>query len=156
MATYQNQNQFQQTPLLGQVDLTVNPSIISAKVYGSSSSTKLQAGQAVKLVDQAGAEIIVDEAALGDIAIGIIPYNPRKSLYVAGDTVEVATRGSVVYLETSAAIARGAKVALDPSGPTIATRSSTYSRVGIVLDKPAAANVLARVLIDPADQNGVI
>lgn len=155
MSTYQNQNQFAQTPVLGQVDMTVNPNIKSVKIDPASTSVKLQVGQAMKLVDTAGVEIIVDEAAITDQAYGVIIYNPRKNLYAAGDTVELACRGSVVYLEASAAIARGARVQNTPTGPTVSTLTAyaVNCQIGISLDKPAAAATLTRVEIDPKDPN---
>ena len=157
MSTFQNQNQFAQTPLLGMLDMTVNPAIMSVKINPASTAAVLQSGQGFKIVDIAGTEIIVDQiTAATDVVFGVSIYNPRKNLYVAGDTIEIATRGSVIYLETSAAIARGANVQMDYTGPTVATRASTNYRIGKCLDKPAAANVLARILIDPATDTGLI
>lgn len=156
MALTQNQNQFAQTPVLGQVDMLVNPSIISVKIDPDSVATKLQVGQGFKLVDVAGPEIIVDQVDdEEDVVFGVAIYNPRKQLYAAGDTIEVAIGGSVVYLETSAAVARGAKVELDPSGPTVATLTDFPDdcQVGIALDKASASGQLIRVLIQPLDGN---
>lgn len=155
MSTFQNSNQFAQTPVLGQVDMTVNPNIKSAKIDPASTSTKLQAGQFVKLVDVAGTEIIVDECAVTAKAYGVIIYNPRKNIYAAGDTVEIACEGSVVYLEASAAIARGAKVQNTPAGPTVQTLTSlaTNCMVGICLDKPTAGATLTRIEVGPQDPN---
>ena len=157
MSTFQNQNQFAQTPLLGQVDMIAGPNnVLSVRIDPASVATQaqLQAGSPMKIVDTVGTDIIVDAAAITDLSLGVIVYNPRKNLYAAGDVVEVAARGSVVYLETSAAIARGANVQAATATGLIATRASTNFRVGKVLDKPAAANVLARVLIDPASDTG--
>lgn len=155
MSTFQNQNQFRQTPVLGQVDATVNPNIKSVKIDPASVSTHLQVGQALKLVDTAGTEIIVDEAAVTDKCYGVIVYNPRKNVYAAGDTVEVACRGSVLYLEASAAIARGARVQNAPAGPTVSTLTSygTNCMIGITLDKPTGSGQLTRIEIDPQDAN---
>jgi len=152
MATFQNQNQFSQTPLLGQVDMTVGSTIITGKIDPASEATKLQAGQVMKLVDVAGSEIIVDVCtdSIDDLPFGVIPYNPRKSLYAAGDTVELALRGTVIYLEPSAAVARGAFVTNDPAGPTVATQGFDTPQLGIMLDKPTAAGRLSRVMIEPA------
>lgn len=156
MSLTQNQNQFVQTALLGQVTMAPNPSILPAKIYISSVATKLQAGQGVALVNQAGAEITVDQATdTTTECFGVIIYNPRKNTYSAGDTIEVALNGSVVYMETSAAIARGAKVMLDPSGPTVSTLTGlpTNAMLGICLDKPTASGQLARILLRAADPN---
>ncbi len=159
MATYQNSNQFAPTPVLGQVDLLAGTAnIISAQIDPASVATaaQLTAGSPVKIVDVAGGPIIVDTAAITETATGVIVYNPRKSQYVAGDIVEVAMKGTVVYLETSAAVARGANVQAASATGLVATRASTNHRLGKMLDKPGAANVLARVLIDPASDTGLI
>ncbi len=156
MSLVQNQNQFAQTALLGQVTMTPSPAIIPVKIYIGSVATKLQAGQAVKLVDQAGPEIQVDEVDNDStLPFGVIVYNPRKNTYSAGDTVEIALEGSVIYLETSAAIARGAKVQIDPTGPTVSTLVDypNNCQLGICLDKPTGSGQLARILVKPLDGN---
>jgi hypothetical protein len=152
VSTYQNQNQFAQTPLLGQVDLIAGPNnVISVQIDPASTATaaQLTAGSPMKIVDVAGSQIIVDTAAITDVAIGAILYNPRKQLYVAGDTVEIGCAGTVVYLETSAAIARGAAVQAATATGLIATRTGANASLGKMIDKPGAANVLARVRIAP-------
>lgn len=157
MATFQNQNQFAQTPLLGQIDLGAGPNnVISARIDPASTATaaQLQAGVAFKIVDVQANDIVIDVAAITESAFGVIVYNPRKNQYAVGDIVELACRGSVVYMETSAAIARGANVQAATATGLIATRATTNHRVGKMLDKPTAANVLARVLIDPASDTG--
>jgi len=149
MATYQNQNQFKPTQLLGQQDLTVNNNIITCRIYASSVATVLTAGQAMKLVDQAGGVPVVDVAAITDLPFGVIVHNTRKDTYVAGDYVDVAAEGSYIYLETSAAIARDASVQNAVAGPLIATQTSTNSTLGIAVDKATAANQLIRIKIAP-------
>ena len=151
MSTYLNQNQFAPTPVLGQVDFTVSPNIKSVKINPASVATVLQTGQAFKIVDVAGPEIIVDVATIGEKAYGVAIYNPKKNIFVAGQTIELGCVGTVVYLEASAAIARGVTVALDPTGPTVATLSSpsTQAEIGECLDKPTGAAQLCRVEIRP-------
>ncbi len=155
MSTFQNQNQFTQTPVLGMVDMTVNPAIISVKIDPASVSTVLQSGQGFKIKDVAANEIIVDVVANAtEEVFGVSIYNPRKNLYNPGDTIELALSGSVVYLEASAAIARGAKVQLTPATPSVQTLvAGTNAQLGISLDKPAAAATLCRILIKPLDIN---
>lgn len=159
MSTFQNQNQFAQTPLLGQVDLISGPNnIFSARIDPASTATQaqLQAGCAMRIVDIQGNEIIVDTCAITALADGVIIYNPRKNQYAAGDVLELAGEGSVVYMETSAAIARGARVQAASATSLIATRASTNYSIGKCLDKPTAANVLARVRISPATDTGTV
>ena len=149
MSTFQNQNQFAQTPVLGEVDLTKSYNVKSVKINPASVATVLQAGQVFKIVDIAGPEIIVDQCtALTDTPFGVAIYSPKKNVFVAGQTIEVACDGTVVYLESSAAAARGASVQLDSTGPTVATLvSPTNGKVGFLLDKPTAAGQLVRVEI---------
>ncbi len=158
MSTYQNQNQFAQTPLLGQVDLIAGPNnVISCQIDPASTATaaQLTAGSPMKIVDVAGTQIIVDTAAITDVATGVIIYNPRKNIYVAGDTIELGCSGTVVYLETSAAIARGVAVQAATADGLVATRTgASNAGLGIMIDKPAAANVLARVQIRPTTASG--
>lgn len=154
MSLVQNQNQFAQTALLGQVTLAPSPAIIPVKIYIGSVATKLQAGQAVKIVNQAGPEIQVDEVDNDSTeAFGVIIYNPRKNTYVAGDTVELACSGSVITLQSSAAIARGANVSQTAASagndPLITTSVATNFVLGQALEKAAGANALIRVLVNP-------
>lgn len=150
MSTFQNQNQFIQTPVLGQVDLTYSTNIKPVKINPASVATILQAGQSFKLVDVAGPEIIVDACtALTDTPYGVAVYNAKKSLFFAGQSIELACAGTVMYLEASAAAARGASVQLDPTGPTVSTLvSPTNAKIGQFLDKPASAATLVRVQIE--------
>lgn len=151
MSTFLNQNQFTQTPVLGQVDFTVSPNIKSVKINPNTVATVLQSGQAFKIVDVAGPEIIVDVAAVTEVAYGVAIYNPKKNLYTAGQTIELGCAGTVIYLEASEAIARGASVSNDPTGPTVATvNPATEATLGECLDKPTAAATLARIEIRPA------
>lgn len=151
----QNLNQRTQTPMIGQLDQHVNNNVVASRIYASSTATVLVAGQAVKLVDQVGEIPVVDVAAVTDKIWGVICHTTKGDTFVKGDVVDVARRGSVMYMQASAAIARGAKVQLDPTGPTVATLTSlaTNCSIGICWDKPAAANAMCRVEIDPESAN---
>jgi len=153
MAVYQNQNQFSQTPVLGQVSFEVNPNIKAVKISPDSVSTKLQAGQAVRLIAGVSSEVLVD-VPTSDTAgpvYGVIIYNPKKNLYSPGDTVEIACAGSVLYLESSAAINRGAKVSTTYAGPTVVTNATSGKQItGIALDQSSDAGQLIRVEVTPS------
>ena len=153
MATYQNLNQFKPTSLLGGLSFVNNPNVKSVKIDPASTATKLQAGTPVKLVDKTSSEVLVDAcSAATDPVYGVIIFNAKKGTYSAGQTVEIACKGTVIFLESSAAIARGARVssAVTPTAPTVVTNTtSTNARVGQCLDKCAAANVLVRIEVDP-------
>mgnify|MGYP000863056597 FL=1 len=152
-ATVLNQNQFGLTPVLGSLVQGLPSNVKSVRINPASTATIIVAGQAVKLSDVAGAEIMVDvvASATADAVYGVILFNPKKNTYVKGDLVEIACEGSVVWLETTAAIARGAKVATDYTGPTVATdTTSTHQITGVCLSKPTATGQLAAIEIKPS------
>jgi len=148
-----NQNQFAQTPILGQAASVENPAVFPVRLNPSSTAV-LQAGSAVKLIAGTSNEYLVD-ATTGPTdgpVFGIIAYNMRKNLYAAGDSAEVFGEGSVVFLESSAAITRGAKVAstaaTSGNDPTVATAvNSTDYITGYALDSAAGAGALIRVMV---------
>lgn len=160
----QNQNQFAQTPILGQLTMIPNANVFSVRLNPSSTAV-LQAGSAVKLIagSAIGNEILVD-ACTGPTdgpVYGVIIYNMRKSLYAAGDVAEVAGPNSVVILEASAAVARGDKVTTtaatagnDPRVATVSVPSTQYV-TGVALDPASGAGALIRVQIAPSFNLGV-
>lgn len=153
----QNLNQFKQTPLVGQPDLTVNQNIVPARILATSTGgALLVAGNGFKLSDTAGPVPIVDLIADATEQIwGVAIHNMKRDTFVAGDYLDLALVGSTVWMQTSAAIARGAKVQLDPTGPTIATLTNKPNNcsIGYTIDKPTAANALCRVYLNPQDGN---
>lgn len=151
-----NQNQFAQTPVLGQVTMLPNTNIIPARILPSSSSV-ITAGSAVKLVAGAAKEILVDAVSgpTDGPVFGVVCYNMRKNSYSGGDVVEVAGAGSIIIMESSAAIERAAKVtataatsSADPTVATVGTPSTQYV-TGVALDK-AASGALFRVQVTPS------
>lgn len=142
-----NQNQFLLAPQLGAVYQGSAPNTKSVRLNPSSVATVIVPGQAVKLIDSTAKEIVVDVISAGDVPYGVIQYNPKKSTYVKGDVIEIGCVGNVVWMETSAAIVRGARVVIDPTGPTIAT--ATAESVGVALEKASATGALIPVEIDP-------
>ncbi len=157
-----NQNQFAQTPVLGQVSMVVNPDIVPARINPSSSAV-FQAGSAVKLISGTANEILVD-ACTGPTdgpVFGVIVYNLRKNLLSAGDVASVACGGSYVFLEASAAITRGDKVTAsaattgnDPRIATVSTPSTQYV-TGVAVDSAAGAGSLIRIKIAPSFNGAV-
>jgi hypothetical protein len=142
------QNQFGQTVTKGQVDLRLSPNIISCQV--GPDSTDLVPGQCVKLVDSADGipKITAIEADTDDV-FGIVAYDIRKSTFEPGDKCEVAFfRGTVVYMEASAAIARGAKVSAVVSGSKVVTASAAKRVIGRAFDKASGNGSLIRVILD--------
>ena len=157
----QNLNQFNQTALVGQPDWTANQNIVSVKIYASSSGgAGLVAGIPIKYVDTAGDMPVVDICSgVTDTPIGVLIHRMKGDLFAAGQIVEAALGGSTIFMQTSAAIARGARVQCDPTTsstyPTVATLTSlgTNASLGINIDKPAATGALTRIYIEPKDPN---
>ena len=145
----QVQNQFAQAPVQGMPDLKFDPSTISVEIDGSSAGG-LVAGQAVTLVDSAdGVPKVVEAAADTDDVFGFLQYDIKSKTYEPYDKAEISFfRGNVMYMTASAAIARGAKVAIVVSGSKIVTASTGQRIVGRALDKAAADGDLIRVIID--------
>lgn len=152
----QNMNQFGPTPMLGALDLIPTPDVVTAQILPASALTSMQQGDAVKLVAGASGAILVDKQTgpTDAVVFGVVPYNTRKNLYKAGDLVEVARRGSYMYMQASAAIARGARVAITASttttDPLVTTdATSGHFTVGTAIDVASALGDLIRIAIDP-------
>lgn len=149
-------------PILGEVDLVPSPNVVAAMISPSSTAV-FQVGTAVKLIaGDSGLPLV--EACSGPTdgpVWGVITYNNKKNLYVAGNIINVARGATYVFLKSSAAIARGAKVtttaATTTADPTVATVSvvSTQYVTGEAIDTATAANQLLRIEIKPSFNSGV-
>ena len=137
-------NQFSQSSVQGQLTLITNENVFPCKV-SKDSVAALVPGSPVKLVDEASKEIIVDLATDGDTIFGFVAYDTKQSSYVAGDRLQVAGDGCVMYMTAGAALARGAKVSYNHTTGKLAALGSADS-IGTLLDK-AAINDLVRVKI---------
>lgn len=142
-------NQFAQSPIQGMLDLRFNVNTVSCEV-DLSSAGDLVPGQAVKMVDSAGGTPkVVECAADSDDVFGFINYSIKDRVFNALDKVEIsALRGNVMYMTSSAAISRNAKVAIVVSGSLVVTASTGKTIVGRAYDKATASGQLIRVVID--------
>jgi len=141
----QNPNQFSQSVEKGQLDLKYNGLVLSCIV---ASGETLVPGMGVKLKDVAGKGISIEALdADTDNAFGVVAYNTKEASYSGLDAVEIAAQGSVVQMEASAAIARGAQVMPVITGEKVATATSGKTVIGVALDKAAADGDLIRVLL---------
>lgn len=143
-----NPNQFRQSVVKGLADLRMNTNVIPCRV-DSDEASALVAGQCVSLEDVAGGAPVVTAIADDEANVfGVVLYNLKDTDYLADEAVEIASAGSVVYMEASAAIARGAEVMPVVTGAKVATAAGlSKAKIGIALDKAAADGDLIRVLI---------
>lgn len=159
-------NRFSQQPVKGQVDLMINPTIFNVELDPSYTGTLLP-GQLVKLANVAGGVMkVTPSTAITDKHFGVICYNVKDPSFRAGAAdanglaavpfFEVASTASVIYMEASAAIARGADVSYAGSGTAgtggsagnvIKTAVTTEKIVGVALDAATAAGQLVRVML---------
>jgi hypothetical protein len=141
----QNVNQFGMSLEKGLLTLSKD-NLFDVKVDDASTATLVN-GAAVKITDTTDSQITVDIAtATTDPIFGFVVYESRKNAHVAGDLIRIACIGSVMQMEASAAITRGATVQIVPTGEKVVTRS-TGTVIGRALDKAAADGDLIRVLI---------
>lgn len=143
----QNPNQFSQTVTKGMLDLKSGSTPLPVQV-DSAQATDLVAGQVVKIATTAGGvPKVLGVANDTDAMFGVVIYAFRKNNYPALANLEIAQGGAVVYMEASAAIARGARVMAVVTGSKIATATTGKRIVGMALDTALVDGDLIRVLI---------
>ena len=141
----QNVNQFGMSLEKGLLTLSKD-NLFDAKIDDTSIEI-IPSGSAVKITDTTDAQITVDLATdAADDIFGFVVYESRKNSFAAKDFVRVACINSVMQMEASAAIARGATLEIEPTGEKVVTRTSG-TLIGRALDKASADGDLIRVLI---------
>lgn len=145
-----NPNQFAQTPEVGYLDLQTNGNNVVTCVHLAGQSTALVPGQAVKQADNYTDIPSVQASTIAEVAYGVVVRNPKDANYAAGENLEVARVGTTMFMQASAAIARGANVQYDPATNKVATKTSTNGILGYAFDKAAADGDIIRVVINPA------
>lgn len=143
----QSQNQFKQSVEKGQLDMRINPNTIPCQVAAGET---LLPGMAVKLVDDSNPiPVVTPVTADTDKVFGVVPYNLQRSSHVGddGDVLEISIDGSIIYMEASAAIARGADVMVVVASEKVALSTSGKAVLGFAFDKAAADGDLIRVYV---------
>lgn len=151
----QNLNQFSQNAEVGELDLVANgnASVFTVKLNPAYAGGGMVPGEGVKLVDLAGSDIdginpIVGVRALdADAIFGVKVSNTKKNTADAGDIIQVAGAGAVMWMNAGAAIARGANVDLVLATPGNVVTAAGATVLGVCLDKATAADQLVRILI---------
>ena len=142
-----NPNQFALEPVQGEVDMTVQGQVVSAQVYASE-ATALVAGQAVKLIDSAGGVPTVTACTSNtDPVFGFVIRNAKDINFAAGDRLEVALNGVLLYMTAGGAIARGGAVEQVYSTQKVIASAGLNPTVGYAFDKAAADGDLIRVFV---------
>jgi hypothetical protein len=153
-------NVFEQAPTVGQVAMIsgAGPETISVMVDLNSTviAGDLKPGMAVELVDGTSTIPEVDLSTIpetsSDNILGIVVHNPKVSSYIAGDILQVALTGAVIYMIAGASLNRGVKVGLENpvshSGISrVIAATNDPDMIGTLLDK-CAEDDLVRVQLD--------
>jgi hypothetical protein len=140
------------------VDLQTNPnpSLMTCRFKDASETegTTLVPGEGVKLIDLGASDFagppVVDERATNatDEIFGANIYNTQKNENVDGDIVQIARKGTVIFMNSGEAMNRGTKVELVLATPGNVVTQSTGKQFGTLLDKASAADELVRVMIE--------
>ena len=143
----QNINQFQQAPSKGDKDLGIlSDNVISVQL--ASGSAELFPGDAVVAVDSSSKlPQVTGVTAVTDQTLGFIARNNKDNNYVAGDRLEIAISGTVLYLEAGGAIGRFAEVEVNADGTKVVAAAGTNPAIGTAFDKAAADGDLVRVIV---------
>lgn len=144
-------NQFSQSLVVGMVDMRVGPTNLIAAQVDASVSSAILPGQAVKIVASTAGGIpkVAPSTSKSDAVIGFAAFNIKDIQYVAGQNLEIAMWGSVIWCFATGAITQFAEVCNDPTyvGGVQAT-GSTATFVGWAMDGAAAAGLI-RVMLMP-------
>lgn len=105
----------------------------------STVSSKLYAGDAVKIVSTSTGKLKVVPITQTDAAFGFILFNPRKEEYVAGDIVTILVKDGILNCVTEDAINAGVTVYFDVSdGSVTSTQPTNAIAIGKTMEKVSA------------------
>lgn len=145
-------NQISQQQFVGLVDLKVgSTNVIACQVDVSvAASTPIFSGMGVKIVANTtgGLPKVAPVSAKSDHVFGFVCFNVKDLQYTAGQNLEVAMFGTVIWLFATGAITQFAEVCVDPTyiGGVQAT-GQTATFVGWALDGAAAAGMIRVMLL---------
>lgn len=143
----QNLNQFGQLPVLGQLDLQSRGGTILTGQISSAQVTSLVPGQACKIEDSAGGVPKLLSCADTDQADGFIVFTLKDQNFPTLARAEFALFGSVMYMNSNAAIARNGRVEAKNADQTVGPAGGVNPVIGWALDKATASGQLIRIFI---------
>ena len=143
------QNQFAQTPILGQLDLDGGPENVISCLVDNAQATPLVPGQFVKLATTLGGPPhVIGVAADTDQSFGVACYNLKDANYPADSRVEIALFGTIIFLNSGEAITRGNSVEMVAATPgNVLVSDGVNPVVGFALDGATGSGQLIRVYI---------
>lgn len=144
-------NQFGITKNKG--SLTQRQNNVFSGVVAAAETGTLLPGQPLKIADVSSPIPHFLAAGVNDEIFGFISFNLKDQSFVAGDSVEVATKDSVMIMEASAAIAAGAKVECVASGVKVKTWAGSNTIAGIAMGKAASDGDLIPVWVQTPSFN---
>lgn len=149
-----NINQFSQTTVQGQLDLSNGvPGGVISGIVDAAQSGSLVAGQAVTMTTTSGGvPNFIAAAANGSPVWGFVVRNLKdnNTAIIAGARIEVATTGAVMFMTSGAAITRNASVIIDATNILVNPTDGITPSVGFALDTATASGQLIRVWIEKA------
>lgn len=144
-------NQFAQQTVVGMVDLKVGSTNVIAVQVDASVTSQIFPGQAVKIVanNSGGIPKVAPCTSKADQVIGFARFNQKDIQYVAGQNLEIAMWGTVIWCFATGAITQFAEVCNDPTYVGgVQASGNTAVFVGWAVDGAAAAGPI-RVMLMP-------
>lgn len=146
-----NSNQFGMTATQGMQDLnTHGATVISGVIDQTQSGTVLPGTPLKQVATSNGIPSVIAATNLNDRILGFALYSVKNGTYsnaVNNGALEIAQRGTVMYMTAGAAIVAQAPVMMDIANTRVLTRTTGNSAVGYALDAAAALGDLIRVHI---------
>lgn len=135
----------------GQLDLDVNLNNFAGLV-DSTQTTALMPGDPVSIVGTSAGLPHYIKAAEGSLVFGYVKWSAKQSSFKAGDMVEIASGGDVMYMEAGGALNAGIAInfKIDSGTGAItleAPGTSAGSTIGYTMEQATAAGDLVRVYI---------
>lgn len=147
-----NPNQFAPLPTAG---MCLNPNYgerIEAEFYNTTPDATLTVCTPCKFVagvSNANVNVAAITADTEAPLAGVLIYDSSKrNVYVSGQYVTLARRGSIVLLTASAAVTANQELSIAPAG-TVAPAAASKNVVGIAMNSAAANEVVRVLFIEP-------
>lgn len=141
MAISNQMNQFAMSSLKASIAKGSNPFTLSV-VIDPDETASLIPGDFVKVSGEVAGIVSVLKCAATDVALGVITASKKTNTWVAGDAVEIALFGSILWLESSAAITAGDDLEYVVSGAKVKTNAGVNPICATALTGAAAGGAL--------------